>query len=131
MGKSAIDRSVEDRFWLGKYPPPDALAHLNMCDGCFQCVSLLETFGQCFICETVINKDHLYYDHPLGDYYCEDCVEDMPNKNTNEFVSCGACYERDIRENMVKCHHNFNTAWTCIECVSQSIINNRFEILDL
>ena len=113
------------------YPPKEELEHFNNCDGCPRCDYMMEFFGQCVQCSNIIDKKHLYYDHPVGDYYCDDCVKEMPNKNTNEFVSCGACLKRYTTENMFKNHKNFDTAWTCIKCVAESIINNRFEILDL
>ncbi len=119
------------RFWVDKYPPKEELDHFNNCSGCARCDYLLDIFGQCYCCNIIIDKQELYYDIPAGDYYCEDCIGAMPDKNTNEFVLCGSCLKRDVRDNMSMYHSNFDTTWTCNKCVDNSIINNRFEILDL
>jgi len=114
-----------------KYPSKEELDHFNTCSGCSRCDNMMEFFSQCYCCGILLSKSYLYYDVPGGDYYCEDCIGAMPENNTNEFVLCGGCLKRDIRENMVQYHKNFDTTWTCKTCVSESIINNRFEILDL
>jgi len=114
-----------------KYPEQSELEHFNNCSGCGRCNNLMQFFGQCYCCDVVVAKEHLYYDHPGGDYYCSDCVGAMPDDNTNDFVLCGECLKRDYRENMIIYHENFDTTWTCENCVTQSIINDRFEILDL
>ena len=129
--KEEIDKSIEDRFWLGKYPPEDAMKHYNNCEGCFQCENLLGTFGHCSCCAVLINKDDLHYDHPTGDYYCDDCVGAMPENNTVNHAVCGGCYKRFYKKNMVKDHENFYTTWACNKCVYESVVNNRFELLDL
>ena len=128
MGKSII----EELLITGtKYPPKEELDHFNKCEGCSRCNYMLEFFGQCYCCDIIIDKSELYYDHPAGDYYCEDCVGAIPDNNTSEFVLCGHCCKRDIRLNMVQYHENFNNTWTCDKCINESTINNRFEILDL
>ena len=67
----------------------------------------------------------------LRNYYCEDCIGAMPINNTSDYVLCGGCLKRDIRIFMIEYHENFCTEWTCLKCARESIINNRFEILDL
>ncbi len=114
-----------------KYPPKEELDHFNNCDGCSRCDWMMQFFSQCYCCGIVLDKSYLYYDHPGGEYYCEDCIGAMPDNNTNDFVLCGGCFKRDIRENMVEYHYNFDTMWTCEKCVHESIINSRFEIIDL
>jgi len=114
-----------------KFPPEEELEHYNSCDGCDRCDHILSIFGHCYCCHVLTDKKELYYDHPAGDYYCEDCIGAMPDDNTNNFVLCGNCKKRDGRKNMFQDHYNFYTAWTCYKCVSESIINDRFEILDL
>ncbi len=136
MGKSTIKDErlpiVKELFISGtKYPPEEDMAHYNSCDGCYRCDYMMEFFSHCYCCNVVVDKMELYYDHPGGDYYCEDCVGGMPDYNTNEFVLCGNCCKRDIRENMVQYHENFHNNWTCDKCVTKSIISNRFEIMDL
>ena len=114
-----------------KYPHEADMAHYNDCDGCYLCDRMMEFFSHCHCCDVVIDKQYLYYDHPGGDYYCEDCIGAMPVNNTNEFVLCGKCCGRNTRKNMFKDHENFSTTWTCVKCVYESLINNRFEIMDL
>ena len=124
---------VEELLITGtEYPPVEELEHFNNCDGCARCDWMLQFFGQCYCCSIIIDKKELYYDHPDGDYYCEDCIGAMPNNNTNDYVLCGhCCKKRDTRENMEMDHPNFQTTWTCDKCVNKSIINSRFEILDI
>jgi hypothetical protein len=128
MGKSIVEKLL---ITGTKYPPEEELEHFNNCEGCSRCDYMLEFFGQCHCCAIVIDKMEMYYDHPGGDYYCEDCIGAMPDDNTNDYVLCGHCCKRDIRENMEKYHENFQNTWTCNKCVGESIINNRFEIMDL
>ena len=114
-----------------KYPHEADMAHYNNCDGCARCDYMMEFFSHCYCCGIVIDKSYLNYDHPGGDYYCDDCIGVMPDNNTMEFVKCGDCIKRDVRNNMFKHHENFQNTWTCVKCVNKSIINNRFEIMDL
>ena len=114
-----------------KYPHEADMVHYNSCDGCSHCDYMMEFFSHCYCCDIVINKQCFYYDHPAGDYYCEDCIGAMPENNTNEHVLCGNCHTRGKRENMFMYHENFDTTWTCVKCVYESTVNNRFEIMDL
>jgi hypothetical protein len=116
---------------MKKYPSDEDIDHINNCDGCSHCDYIMEHYGRCCCCDVIVNMQELYYDHPGGEHYCEDCVGGMPDNNTNDFVLCGLCVKRDVRENMAKHHDNFHNTWTCEECVNKSVVNNRFEILDL
>ena len=120
----------KELFATGKYPPQADINHFNNCSGCASCDYMMQFFGQCFCCDVIIHKRELYVDIPANDYYCEDCVGAMPKHNTNEFVLCGHCYKRDIRENMHMYHENFITTWTCGKCAEDSVVNSRFELLD-
>ena len=55
----------------------------------------------------------------------------MPENNTCEFAVCGGCYERFYKSDMIKDHENLYTSWACEKCVYESVINKRFELLDL
>ncbi len=116
---------------IDKYPSKEDINHFNNCDECSHCDWIMEFYGKCHYCGIIIIKKELYYDVPAGDYYCEDCVKNMPINNTDEFVLCSSCLKRDLRENMIEYHYNFDTEWTCDKCVEKSTINSRFEILDL
>ncbi len=114
------------------YPPKEELEHFNNCDGCSRCDYMLEFFGQCSCCDIIIDKSELYYDHPVGEYYCEDCAEAMPDNNTNEFAVCGGCHDRFKKAtDLIYDYYNFPLAWACHKCVYGSVVHNRFEILDL
>lgn len=114
-----------------KHPHPEDLEHFENCSGCGSCDYMMQFFSCCEHCNTVIDKQYMYYDHPGGNYYCEDCLDVMPKKNTNSFVMCGYCGKRDVRGHMVQYHENFDNTWTCCTCVHKSVINSRFEIIDL
>ena len=135
MGEQAMKERLsilKELFISGtKYPPEEDMAHYNDCSGCARCEMMMEFFSHCYCCDVVIDKQYLYYDHPAGDYYCKDCIGSMPDDNSNDFVLCGHCFKRDVREEMFRYHSNFDTTWTCKMCVYDSIINSRAEILDL
>ncbi len=116
---------------MEKYLSQKELEHLNNCSGCSHCDYIMEWFGECVICNSIIDKQELYYDCPAINYYCDNCVKIMPDKNDNNYVMCGHCEIRDIRDNMVQYHENFDSTWTCDECVKNSVINNRWEIMIL
>ncbi len=115
---------------MKKHLSEEDYKHVNNCDGCCTCDYIMEHYSHCYCCDVITSFKHLYYDVPTGDYYCEDCVGAMPYSNTNEFVRCGKCIKRDVRKNMHMYHENFQNTWTCNKCVSQSIVNSRFELLD-
>ena len=121
--------TTEEVWMLGHFPPERLLEHFNSCEGCCTCDQMMNIYGQCFCCDIIIDKGEMYYDHPDGNYYCESCVDKMPDKNTAEFIRCGFCGIRDYKVKMVEYHCNFDTPWVCDKCVSESAIESRFDIL--
>lgn len=122
---------MKDRWMLGKYPPLGELEHFKKCSGCGRCDYIMNYYGQCSICENIIDKEYLHYDHPTGDYYCDDCAEFLPIKHGVEFGLCVGCGERFLREKMIFHHNNFTDGWACSSCIYSSSIQNRWEILIL
>jgi hypothetical protein len=114
-----------------KYPHEADMAHFNNCDGCPICDRMMEFFSHCYCCDAVVDKQYMYYDHPAGDYYCEDCVGQMPDDNSNHHAICGNCCKRFEKDDMQQYHENFQNTWTCNKCVEESVVNSRFEIIDL
>ncbi len=126
-----MDRPLKELWQDSKQPLQNDLDHFNNCDGCSRCDHILEYYGGCCVCDQLISKWFMRYDHPAGNYYCEDCINEMPEKNGSEYKICGSCGVRQIHIIMHMNHPNFDAYWTCNKCVKESVIYNRFEILDL
>ena len=115
-----VANTTEEIWMLGYNPPKKLLEHFNSCEGCCTCDQMMEVFGECCCCDTIIDKVELYYDHPTGDWYCEDCVSAMPGNNTPDYVICGSCEDRLLRETLTKYHNNFSAIWICDKGVSDA-----------
>jgi len=99
--------------------------HLNNCGGlgCPDCDFILDVCGYCSFCNEIDFKSNLDYDHVTGDYYCENCIDHMPEKSGPEYKSCESCHER-INKYEEELRDNLTMEDYCIHCGEEQEFND-------
>lgn len=104
--------------------------HFKNCEGCSLCDHILQDYGGCCVCNDLSHKTNLNYDHPSGNYYCDNCSYQMPEKNTAEYFSCNKCGNRDI-VGKIKLYYDYPAGeYYCEECVNDMPEKNTIEYIN-